>query len=139
MSQKNREQNIEHGPDFILLLRVVRCRNFSKICFGATLQTIFATGTCSLCKFHMENLNPILVPILSATMVRRETTIKRTDRMMGGASREPTRSALTNVARLAILSPDLAKLTKFGPPLAKSIFDFTVYLAIFEPQPASTG
>ena len=28
------------------------------------------------------------------------------------------------VARLAILSPDLAKLAKFGPPLAKFIFDF---------------
>ena len=28
------------------------------------------------------------------------------------------------VARLAILSPDLAKLVKFGPPPAKFIFDF---------------
>ena len=28
------------------------------------------------------------------------------------------------VARLAILSPDLAKLAKFGPPPAKFIFDF---------------
>ena len=44
-----------------------------------------------------------------------------------------------SVARLAILSPDLAKLANFGPPPAICNFDFTVYLAIFEPNPASTG
>ena len=34
------------------------------------------------------------------------------------------------VARLGILSPDFAKLAKFGPPPAKFIFDFLVYPAI---------
>ena len=34
------------------------------------------------------------------------------------------------VARLGILSPDFAKLAKFGSPPAKFIFDFLVYPAI---------
>ena len=37
------------------------------------------------------------------------------------------------VARLGILSPDFAKLAKFGPPPAKFIFDFLVYPAILNP------
>ena len=43
------------------------------------------------------------------------------------------------VARLGILSPNLAKLAKSGPPSAKFIFDSKVCLAKFQPLSANTG
>ena len=51
----------------------------------------------------------------------------------------PNGACVASVARLAILSPDLANMANFGPPPADFIFNFFMYLAIFEPHPASTG